>query len=314
MSSEKSRFILVDGHAVLYRAFHAFPELSTPDGQPINAVYGFTRILLAALRDQQPDYVAVTFDHKMPTLRSKEYAEYKAQRPPMPESLQTQIPLVKEVVTALNMPQFELEGYEADDLIGTITQQLITDKAEVLTVIISGDKDLFQLVDDHTHVWLPARGKFASDVEYDHDQVITKMGVRPDQVVDLKALMGDSSDNIPGVPGIGQKTAVTLLQEFGSLDALYAEVDKVVASEVPHPLIKGAVKTKLVAGKELAYLSQKLATINRGVPITFQLSDCTVTDYNKQAVYTLFERFGFKSLMSQLPSDAFETEVQGALF
>lgn len=316
MSSSFSRFIIVDGHAVLYRAFHAFPDLSTPEGQPINAVYGFTRILLAALRDQKPDYVAVAFDHKMPTLRSQEYAQYKAQRAPMPDSLKSQIPIVKEVVAALNIPQFELEGYEADDLIGTITKNCLADqiKQPLLTVVITGDKDMFQLVDDCTHVWMPARGKFGSDTEYDRDGVIEKMQVTPEQIVDLKALMGDSSDNIPGVPGIGQKTAVTLIKKFGTVAALFQKLDELEATGATDDVIKGAVRTKLLAGRDSAYLSQKLATIDRDLAIKFKLQACKVSDYDKQAVYTLFERLGFKSLMSILPRDSFESSVQTALF
>jgi len=317
MPSNIERFILLDGHAILYRAFHAFPpELSTREGQPINAVYGFTRILLAALRDQAPDYVAVAFDHKDKTHRATEYAEYKAQRAPMPDNLISQIPIVKDVVRALNIPQFELAGFEADDLIGTITKQLADpqDELELLTLVITGDKDLFQLVDQYTHVWMPGRGKFSRDTEYDAAGVAKKMSVTPEQIVDLKALMGDASDNIPGVKGIGQKTATTLMQKFGTLEALYARLDELEAAGADDELIKGAVRKKLLEGRASAYLSQKLATIDRQVAMEFKLEKCVVTDYDKSAVYALFEQLGFASLMELLPRDKFESEVQNALF
>lgn len=320
MPSNIERFIILDGHAILYRAFHAFPpELSTTEGQPINAVYGFTRILLAAVRDQAPDYIAVAFDHKDKTLRAEEYEEYKAQREPMPDTLKSQIPIVKDVVTALNIPQFELSGFEADDLIGTITKQLADEQEkkgerELLTIVITGDKDLFQLVDEYTHIWMPARGKFGRDTEYDAAGVLKKMQVTPEQIVDLKALMGDSSDNIPGVKGIGAKTAAALIERFGSLDTIYKKLDELETQNEDDDLIKGAVRKKLLAGRDAAYMSQKLATIDREVKLDFILEKCVVTDYDKGKVYELFETLGFKSLMELLPRDKFESEVQNALF
>lgn len=312
--SDQRRFVIFDGHALIYRAYHAFPGLSTSEGVLVNAVYGFSRILLTVLRDIHPDFVAVAFDHKGPTLRSQSYADYKAHRPEMPDDLKPQIQLVKEVVSALNIPQFELTGYEADDLIGTVTEKLDAEK-DFLSIVVTGDKDLFQLVTDRTHVWMPGRGKNkGEDTEYDIEGVVKKMGVRPDQIVDLKALMGDASDNIPGVAGIGSKTAATLITTFESLDGVYKKVEELSASQEKDPVIKGAVFTKLIAGRENAYMSQKLATIDRNVPIDFTLEPCSVSSYEKEKVSQLFEKLDFKSLISLLPKDEFELGIQDALF
>ena len=312
--STQRRFVIFDGHALIYRAYHAFPGLSTSEGVLVNAVYGFSRILLTVLRDLSPDFVAVAFDHKSPTLRSQKHEHYKAQRPEMPDDLKPQIELVKDVVTALNIPQFELAGYEADDLIGTVTKQMTTEE-DVLSIVVTGDKDLLQLVDEKVHVWMPCRGKQkGEDTEYDEAGVLKKMGVRPDQVVDLKSLMGDASDNIPGVKGIGAKTAVALITAFDSLDGVYKRVAELQDSGEKDPIIKGAVFTKLAADKENAYISQELAQIDRAVPIEFELEPCAVASYEKEVVSKLFEKLAFHSLISMLPKDEFEMGIQDALF
>lgn len=312
--SARSRFVIFDGHGLIYRAYHAFPPLNTGDGVLVNAVYGFSRILLTALNDLHPEYVAVAFDHKLPTLRSQEYKEYKAHRPSMPDDLKPQIAIVKDVVTALNIPQFELAGYEADDLIGTVTEKLKAEN-EVESVIVTGDKDMFQLVDEKTHVWMPSRSKQGIDeTEYDPQGVTTKMGVRPDQIVDLKALMGDSSDNIPGVKGVGSKTAQTLIQTFQNLDAIYAKLEELEKTGEKDPVLKGALLQKLREGKDDAYLSQKLARIDRTVPIDFTLEPCQVSSYDKEKVSQLFDKLQFRSLVPLLPKDEFELGIQSALF
>ncbi len=314
----RDRFVIVDGHALIYRAYHAFPGLTDSNGMLVNAVYGFARILLTAIRDQEPTHIALAFDSKEKTNRAKEYAAYKAHRPEMPDDLKPQISLCKQVVSALNIPQFEKPGFEADDLIGTISQRVCaeTDSGQCpLTVIVTGDKDLFQLVDDNVLVWLPGRGKKSVDTEYDADGVKSKMGVRPDQVVDMKALMGDASDNIPGVKGIGEKTAVKLLSEFETLEQLYERVEYLEQDpEEKDELIKGAVLKKLISDKEQAFMSQTLATVLRDVEIDFHIEKCTVSDYDKTKVVNLFEELGFKSLLRLLPKDSFEAGVQSALF
>lgn len=316
MNQNRSHFMIVDGHGVIYRAYHAFPPLTSPEGMLVNAVYGFARILLTAIDQYSPEYIAVAFDHKKPTLRAQEYAEYKAHRPKMPDDLRAQIDIVKEVVTALNIPQFELEGYEADDLIGTVTQRVIGEhRNDVMNLIVTGDKDLLQLVDDDTHVWMPARGKFVADKEYDSAGVKEKMGVEPKQIPDLKALMGDTSDNIPGVQGVGPKTAAQLITTFGSLEKVYERVTELQADPAQKDsLIKGGLFDKLVKDVENAALSKKLATIERNVPIEFKLEPCLVSDYDKTIVIDLFTKLDFKSLIPLLPEDAFEAGVQDALF
>ncbi len=316
-TADRKRLLLIDGHALIYRAYHAFPGLTAADGTLVNAVYGFTRILLTVLSDFRPEYCVVTFDHKGPTQRAQAYAEYKAHRPEMPDDLKPQIQIIKDLVTTLNIPQFSLEGYEADDLIGTITQQL-HDRLDILSTVITGDKDLFQLVDPQVTVWIPARavrkGVQTHDIEYDSEGVLKKMGVFPNQIVDLKALMGDASDNIPGVKGVGQKTAVNLIATFGSLDGVYEVVEDESKRNKHASLFKPALTQKLLAEKTQAYLSQNLARIQRDVPIEFTLDDCLLRSYDKAVVAERFEELEFRSLISLLPKDQFELSVQEALF
>ncbi len=318
--SDRPIFLIVDGHALIYRAFYALPKLTDPQGRVINAVYGFTRILLTAISEFRPKYLAVTFDHRKPTFRHKEFEDYKAQRPEMPDELQPQIPVIKKVVAALNIPQFEQEGYEADDLIGTVSyfldhcpQKLKADE-DILSVIVTGDKDLLQLVDDNTHVWLPGRGK-KQDREYDAAAVEKDLGVKPSQVVDMKALMGDPSDNIPGIKGIGPKTAVRLLDEFGNLDKIYQEVALIESGEKKEGgLLKGGLLKKLQQEKENAYMSKKLAQIEQNVELQIDLPQCQVNSYDKAEVVALFQELDFNSLTPFLPNDQFELDIQEALF
>lgn len=314
--TERKTFLLIDGHAVIYRAFFAVIGLTNSSGQLVNAVYGFTRIILTAIRDYNPEYIAVTFDSAAPTFRHQDFAAYKANRAEMPEDLRPQIAMVKEMVSALNIPQFAIPGFEADDIIGTISRMLcekehLKDENQLLTVIVTGDRDTLQLVDEHTHVWLPARTKVQHNQELDTPAVVLKMGVRPDQIIDLKALMGDASDNIPGVKGIGPKTAVKLITQFESLDGLYEALAKKSAADLD---LSPKLVEKLIAEKEMSYLSQKLATIDRHVPITFSLADCKVTNYDKGKVVELLKEWDFKSLINLLPTDEFESTVQAALF
>ncbi|MFZ5376528.1 MAG: 5'-3' exonuclease [Patescibacteria group bacterium] len=333
--AERPIFLLIDGHALIYRAFYAFPGLTAPDGRLINAVYGFTRILLKAIAEYEPKYLAVTFDHPTPTFRHQDFAGYKAHRAEMPDELKPQVEIIKQVVAALNIPQFELAGFEADDLIGTISCQLDqkTDRkrwGEVLTVIVTGDRDAFQLVDDNTHVWLPARGKFQTDKEYDSQAVMEKMGVTPKQIIDLKALMGDSSDDIPGVKGIGPKTAVGLVQAFDNIENLYMALEsqnnsvdvadkvkaaaEVVLSPDQEKVLTKSVRQKLSTDKDNAFLSKKLATIDCQAPIELDLSACVISSYDKEAAIAIFKELDFGSLIHMLPVDEFEASVQQALF
>ncbi len=315
--------ILIDGHALIYRAYHAFRDLSTSSGVLVNAVYGFTRILLTVIKDFDPEYIICTFDNAKPTFRHADFVGYKANRAEMPDDLKPQIDLIKKVVTAMNIPQFELPGYEADDLIGTLSRQLdemrqVTGKERTaipdLTIIVTGDRDAFQLVTDTTHVWMPGRPPKLPDREYDPEAVKERMGVRPDQIVDLKALMGDASDNIPGVTGIGEKGAIKLISEFDKLEKLYESIQIGEKEISRHPIMTAKLVTKLSEGHEDAILSQQLATIDRNAPITLELEDCRLTSYKKQDVEKLFEELEFNSLLKLLPPDEFEVGVQNALF
>lgn len=307
----RKKFLLVDGHALIYRSFFAFPlQMTTKTGQMVNAVYGFSRILLTAIRNIEPTHLAVAFDHPKPTKRHQAFAEYKAQRPSMPLDLRPQVEMVKQVVEAMNIPQFEVEGYEADDLIGTINSTVEKLDKKLLTIIVTGDKDMFQLVDDDTHVYLPGRGKGSEDTQYDEVGVKGKIGVGPDKVTDLKGLMGDSSDNIPGVAGIGPKTATALITRFGSLEGVYSAVKK----GVKDPVLTDRLVEKLKADRDNAFASKELATIIRDAPIKFNLEDCGVTRYNKEKIVAMFTELDFRSLIKLLPRDEFETSVQEALF
>jgi DNA polymerase-1 len=306
--AQKSLFMLIDGHAIIYRAYHAFPELTTPTGMLANAIFGFTRILLTVIRDFKPRYLAVAFDHPEPTFRHKDFAAYKAHREKMPDDLIPQVDEVKKIVTTLNIPQFEMGGFEADDLIGTLSLQSELLADEVETLIVTGDRDLLQLVTDHTHVFIPGRGKHSVNTEYDPATVLQIMGITPEQVTDYKALMGDPSDNIPGVKGVGPKTAVTLIKEYGCIEKLYEVIDTGTID------LKPALLEKLVRDKDSAFLSKKLATVERHSPIKLDLNSCRVSGYDKDEAAEVFEGLGFKSLIGALPADDFEIGVQNALF
>ncbi len=308
-------FLIIDGHALIYRAYHAFTDLTTHDGLLVNAVYGFSRILLTVIKDFAPKYIVVTFDHPKATFRHTQFAGYKEHRPEMPDDLKLQIDLIKQVVTTFNIPQYELEGYEADDLIGTFSKHISETHPDILTVVVTGDRDTFQLVNERVHVWLPGRGKGQADTEYDPAGVEVKMGVRPDQIVDLKALMGDASDNIPGVPGVGEKTAARLIQAFGSLDGVYEALKNASAlTDVQRKFLTERLVGKLTENYELAVMSQQLARIDCAAPLTLKLEECQMAAYNKEKVVELFTELDFKSLLSLLPPDEFELDVQQALF
>jgi DNA polymerase I len=284
------KLVLIDGHALAYRMFFALPleSFTTKGGEPTNATWGFTRTLLELiLADDPPKYLAVSFDLGA-TFRDDLFAEYKGTREKMPDELSIQIDRIKEVVRSLNIPILELEGYEADDVLGTVARHI---RGEGVPVhIITGDRDLLQLVDDNTQVELPARRSGQRGEVYDAPGVLAYLGVRPDQVVDYKALVGDTSDNIPGVKGIGDKTAVKLLTEYGTLDNLYAHLDD----------IKGALQKKLSDGKESAELSYQLARIVTDAPISIRLEDCLTQDFDATRVLAIFRDLEFRSLANTL--------------
>ena len=286
----ENKLVLIDGHALAYRMFYALPleSFSTKEGEPTNATYGFTRTLLERLfAGNPPAYFAVSFDLGR-TFRDDLYAEYKATREKMPDELRRQIDRIKQIVQAMNIPILELAGFEADDVLGTVARQ-----AEPLGVpshIITGDRDLLQLVNENTRVELPARRGNLQPEVYDPEKVTAYFGVRPSQLVDWKALVGDTSDNIPGVRGIGKKTATKLLNEYGTLENIYAHIDQ----------IKGALQKKLIEGQEAAFLSQKLARIVTDAPITLDLAACAARDFDVNEVLALFRELEFRTLTKML--------------
>lgn len=296
----KNQLVLIDGHALAYRMFFALPleAFTTKEGEPTNATFGFIRTVLDwILAKNPPQYFAVSFDLGR-TFRDDMFDEYKGTREKMPDELRLQIERIKQVIQTLNIPILELEGFEADDVLGTVAAQAKPHGVPVH--IITGDRDLLQLVDDNTRVELPNRGGRPPEV-FDTQGVIDYFEVRPDQVVDYKALVGDTSDNIPGVRGIGKKTAVKLLTEYQTLDAIYEDVEN----------IKGAMGKKLVEGKESAYLSQKLARIVTDAPIQLDLDACVAHDFDPNPVLDIFRELEFRTLTNQLVEglgDAVELE------
>ena len=284
------KLVLIDGHALAYRAFFALPveAFSTKSGEPTNATYGFIRtvmdIMLAA---DPPEYLAVSFDVGK-TFRDEIFSEYKGTREKMPDELRIQIDRIREVVAAFNIPILELPGYEADDVLGTVANQ--AKDFDLPVHIVTGDRDLLQLVDDNTAVELPP-GRYQQQPSiYDEQAVVDKLGVRPNQVVDYKAMVGDSSDNIPGVKGVGQKTAEKLLAEYDTLNGIYDHIDD----------LKGAVRSRLENGKEDAYLSYKLAMIITDAPITLDIEACITQEYETANVLELFRELEFRSLTNRI--------------
>lgn len=284
----RSMFYIIDGHALAYRQFFALPVASfnTRAGEPTNAVYGFARTLLDILQRDKPAYIAVSFDKGL-SGREDLYAEYKGTREKMPGELQTQMERIFQLVEAFNMPQLAVEGYEADDVIGTIAPQ--AEVAGVDVRIVTGDRDILQLLTDHVSVQLPRKGE--ADVVFDVAKFREEYGLEPWQLIELKGLVGDTSDNIPGVKGIGEKTATKLLQEYQSLENIYVHIDD----------IKGANQKKLIDGRESAFLSKKLATILRDTPIQLDLGACVAHDYDARKVDELFSELEFRSLRDRLP-------------
>ncbi|MFQ6014642.1 MAG: DNA polymerase I [Anaerolineae bacterium] len=289
MDDRKGKLILIDGHALAYRAYHALPPtLSTSKGELTNAVYGFTSTLLKVLREEEPDYIVVAFDVGR-TFRHDQFPEYKAHRAKMPDELHAQMERIRELIRAFNIPIFEVEGYEADDVLGTLARQ--AGEKGVETLIVTGDTDTFQLVDSHTRV-LTSRRRFSDTVVYDEEAVRERYGLEPGQLVDLKGFTGDSSDNIPGVSGIGQKTATQLLKEFNTIEEVYAHQD-----EIPNKRARKALEGK----EEIALLSKRLATIVTDVPIELDLKACRAADFDREAVIELFRTLEFRSLLAKLP-------------
>ncbi len=278
------KLFLIDGSAFLYRAFHAIRNLSTSKGHPTNATFGFARILLKLFKENTPDYAVVLFDVKGPTFRHQMYDQYKANRPPMPEELVVQIPDIKRLIRALNIPIMEKQGYEADDLAGTYARLAEEEGFDI--VMVTGDKDFIQLVTDRCTLWDPMK-----DAIKDVGRIKEEMGINPEQFIDVLGLAGDTSDNIPGVAGVGPKTAIELISQFGSIENLYQNLDSVKKKKKLHE--------NLSQSRDIVFLSRKLATIDRFVPVTEQMEDFKIIPYQTQVAFELFQEFEFNTLMNE---------------
>jgi len=301
------KLMLIDGHALAYRAFFALPVdgFSTSRGELTNAVYGFTMMLLHSLQVEKPDYIAVTFDAPEATFRHEEFEEYKAHRPPMREEMRSQMDRIREVVRVLNIPIFELAGYEADDLIGSLARQ--AGGMEVETVIVTGDNDTLQLVSPLVEVITPGgySQRFSDAKVYDEQAVREKYGIEPDLLADYKGLVGDKSDNIPGVAGVGDKTARQLIGRYGTVEKIYEHLEEVESTRA---------RNALAGQKEQALLSKRLANIVTDVPINLDLEKCRTGDYDRQETTALFRELEFRSLVQRLPTSEREEARQMTFF
>lgn len=296
------KLILIDGNAIMHRAYHALPPLSTKKGELVNAVYGFASTMLSVIENLKPDYIAASFDLAGPTFRHEAYKEYKATRTKAPDEFYRQIPRVKEFVKDFNIPIFEKEGYEADDIIGTLTKQAEKTE-EVEVVIVTGDLDTLQLVSGKTSVYTMRKG-LSDSVIYDEEKVRERYNLEPIQIIDYKGLRGDPSDNIPGVKGIGEKTATELLVKYGTVEKIYQSLSE----------IKDSVKEKLERDQLKAFMSKKLATISTDVPVKLELEKTRVHDFDREKLVNLFKELNFYSLIKRIPQHdgmIFAGEAQG---
>ena len=281
--------VIIDGNSIINRAFYALPEMSNKEGLKTNAIYGFTNMLLKIIDTYNPTHISVAFDRKAPTFRHIEFKEYKAGRKKMPDELREQFEPLKDLLDKFNIHRLEIDGYEADDIIGTVSK--IAEDNGFKVYIVAGDKDAIQLASNKTTTLITKKGVGEVE-EYDYDSVIEKYEMTPTQFIDLKGLMGDKSDNIPGVPGIGEKTGIKLIKEFSSIEGIFDNIDS----------IKGSTKKKLEENKELAIMSKKLATIIRDVPVEFNLEELEYGNYNTKDILDVFKYLGFTSLIPRIGS------------
>ena len=348
MENDKKTLVLIDSNAIIHRAYHALPKtMSLSNGEMTNAVYGYTTTLIKVLEDLKPDYIAASFDLAGPTFRHDEYKEYKATRVKADQELYDQIPRVRELLESLNIPVYEKEGFEADDIIGTIVQKIQDTRYKIQTnsqvpspksqnqiFIVTGDKDAFQLVDGNVFVYNLKHGLSNAQI-VDRAEIEKDWKLQPEDFIDLKALAGDPSDNIPGVPGIGNKTATDLLIKFDTLKKLYEKIESflsVISAQAgiqdsshgspgttSSPTVgpeddniikmskefnvKPRILKLLITNKDQAFLSQRLATIRRDVPLNFKLEDCKWGDYDKIKVKEFFEKMRFHSLLRRFGAE-----------
>jgi DNA polymerase-1 len=293
----KKKIVIIDSNSVIHRAYHALPHLTTKRGEAVGAVYGFLLVFLKAINDFQPDFIAAAFDLPAPTFRHKIYKEYKANRPKAPQDLYAQIPLVKEFLEAFGVMIFEKEGFEADDIIGTIAGRAEEMDNKISAIIISGDSDSLQLVDSDTKIYVLRKG-VKDAVLCDEKTIIDKFGgLIAKQLLDFKALRGDASDNIPGVKGVGEKTAMRLLLEFNDLENLYDEIEKETDKSKK---IKDNLRQILVEFKKSAFLSKELVRIEKNVPLEFKLEKCAFGGYSKEEIIKMLKSFEFHSLIKRI--------------
>ena len=284
------KLLILDGNSVINRAFYGVKPLTNREGLYTNAIYGFLNILEKVEREEMPEAVCVAFDLHGPTFRHQRYEGYKATRHGMPEELAQQMPVMKQVLAAMNIPIYQCQGWEADDVIGTVGK--ICGNNDWDCVVVTGDRDSLQLIDDHVQIKLVVtKGGQTTSTLYDRDKFLEEYGFEPKKLIDLKSLMGDSSDNIPGVAGVGPKTATELLQKFGSLDGVYANLED--------PSIRPKLREKLEKDRENAYLSYELATIIPEAPIDFAPMDAVIRPYNRQELYKLFVKLEFVRLIDK---------------
>ncbi|HLN19437.1 MAG TPA: 5'-3' exonuclease H3TH domain-containing protein, partial [Patescibacteria group bacterium] len=290
MKKGPKKLVLIDSHAIIHRAYHAIPPLTTKKGELVNAVYGFTSTLLTVLDKFKPDYIVAAFDLPGKTYRHEQFKDYKATRAKAADDLLSQIPRVRDVVKAFNIPIYEASGYEADDAIGAIVHQCETDCEGIENIIVTGDLDTLQLVNKKTSVYTMRRG-ITDAVTYGEKEIMERYGLKPEQLIDFKGLRGDPSDNIPGVKGIGEKTACELLKEYGTIENIYKKIGE----------IKGATKDKLERDKAVALQSKSLATININAPVKLNLDEAVAHDFDRQKIVNLFSELEFYSLIKRLP-------------
>ena len=302
-----SKIVAIDGNSIMNRAFYGIMNsrlLVTTDGTYTNAIYGFLSILFKLINDERPEYICVAFDLKAPTFRHKQYEGYKATRKGMPDELRVQMPLIKEVLAAMNIKIFEVEGYEADDIIGTVAKYGEENDMEVL--LLTGDRDYLQLASDKVTVRIPTTKQGSTEsTDYTPEVIKEKFGIEPLEFIQIKGLMGDTSDNIPGVPGVGEKTAFSLITKYHNLDNIYEALE--AGRELEG--VKGKLKEKLEENKELAYLSRDLGTIVRDVPLDFKLEDTLYKSCNNDELYNLFVKLQFKNYIDKLNLKAPEVQV-----
>ncbi len=315
MFPDQKKLLIIDGNALIHRAFHAIPLLTNSAGIPTNAVYGFASMILNLLLKMQPQYIVMTYDLKGRTFRDDLYTEYKATRAAAPQELYDQIPMIKKLVQSFNIPEFAVEGFEADDVIATIVRKMndptdpnYSDYKDVHSYVVTGDRDTFQLISPTVSVITPHKG-FNEIIIYTPEKVKEEFTITPEQFCDYKTLRGDTSDNIPGIPGIGEKTAKDLLQKFQTIDGIYANLDK----------LSPAVAKKFTTGRESMEMSRQLVILANTVEIDFNLDNCLMHNFNVHNVMDIFQALEFRSLFKKLTDlnakydNSRKAEVNGVL-